>query len=195
MEQITRVQIQESLDAYVKTHITDAEWHISLVEDFMHLLTGNSFNVTDLQDSRWIRTIIDNNKDDEYAKKILMRNMPERYISGLFNVVIREINHGTAKHILILSDIAVPCMRFAGQRSFNLQYAFVKASSPFPFKVSKHWNPLILISLYSRFITSAKVSFSGEWILLRYKIMHINICLSAMLPIPLLSLNIQSAIS
>lgn len=94
MEQITRVQIQESLDTYVKTYITDAEWHISLVEDFMHLLTGNSFNVTDLQDSRWIRTIIDNNKDDEYAKKILMRNMPERYISGLFNAVIRETNHG-----------------------------------------------------------------------------------------------------
>lgn len=94
MEQITRVQIQESLDTYVKTYITDAEWHISLVEDFMHLLTGNSFNVTDLQDSRWIRTIINNNKDDEYAKKILMRNMPERYISGLFNAVIRETNHG-----------------------------------------------------------------------------------------------------
>jgi hypothetical protein len=94
MEQITRVQIQESLDTYVKPYITDAEWHISLVEDFMHLLTGNSFNVTDLQDSRWIRAIIDNNKDDEYAKKILMRNMPERYISGLFNVVIRETNHG-----------------------------------------------------------------------------------------------------
>lgn len=94
MEQITRVQIQESLDTYVKTYITDAKWHISLVEDFMHLLTGNSFNVTDLQDSRWIRTIIDNNKDDEYAKKILMRNMPERYISGLFNAVIRETNHG-----------------------------------------------------------------------------------------------------
>lgn len=94
MEQITRVQIQKGLDTYVKTYIADAEWHISLVEDFMHLLTGNSFNVTDLQDSRWIRTIIDNNKDDEYAKKILMRNMPERYISGLFNVVIREINHG-----------------------------------------------------------------------------------------------------
>lgn len=94
MEQITRTQIQESMDTYVKTYITDAEWHISLVEDFMHLLTGNSFNVTDLQDSRWIRAIIDNNKDDEYAKRILMRNMPERYISGLFNVVIREANHG-----------------------------------------------------------------------------------------------------
>lgn len=94
MEQITRVQIQESLDTYVKTYIADAEWHISLVEDFMHLLTGNSFNAIDLQDSRWIRTIIDNNKDDEYTKKILMRNMPERYISGLFNVVIREVNHG-----------------------------------------------------------------------------------------------------
>lgn len=94
MEQITRVQIQKDLDTYVKTYIADAEWHISLVEDFMHLLTGNSFNVTDLQDSRWIRTIIDNNKDNEYAKRILMRNMPERYISGLFNVVIREINHG-----------------------------------------------------------------------------------------------------
>lgn len=94
MDQITRAQIQERIDTYVKTYIADAEWHISLVENFMHLLTGYSFNVTDLQDSRWIRTIIDNNKDDEYAKKILMRNMPERYISGLFNVVIREINHG-----------------------------------------------------------------------------------------------------
>lgn len=94
MEQITRTQIQESMDTYVKTYITDAEWHISLVEDLMHLLTGNSFNVTDLQDSRWIRAIIENNKDDEYAKRILMRNMPERYISGLFNVVIREANHG-----------------------------------------------------------------------------------------------------
>lgn len=93
MEQITRVQIQKGLDTYVKTYIADAEWHISLVEDFMHLLTGNSFNVTDLQDSRWIRTIIDNNKDNEYAKRILMRNMPETYISGLFNVVIRETNH------------------------------------------------------------------------------------------------------
>jgi hypothetical protein len=93
MEQITRVQIQESLDTYVKTYIVDAEWHISLVEDFMHLLTGNSFNVTDLQNSRWIRSIIDNNKDNEYAKRILMRNMPETYISGLFNVVIRETNH------------------------------------------------------------------------------------------------------
>mgnify|MGYP000764150442 CR=1 FL=1 len=93
MKQITRAQIQKSLDTYVKTYIADAEWHISLVEDFMHLLTGNSFNVTDLQDSRWIRTIIDNNKDNEYAKRILMRNMPETYISGLFNVVIRETNH------------------------------------------------------------------------------------------------------
>lgn len=92
MEQITRVQIQESIDTYVKTYITDAEWHISLVEDFMHLLTGNSFNITDLQNSRWIRAIINNNKDNEYAKRILMRNMPEIYISGLFNVVIRETN-------------------------------------------------------------------------------------------------------
>jgi hypothetical protein len=74
MEQITRVQIQESIDTYVKTYITDAEWHISLVEDFMHLLTGNSFNITDLQNSRWIRAIINNNKDNEYAKRILMRN-------------------------------------------------------------------------------------------------------------------------
>jgi hypothetical protein len=89
MEQITRAQIQESLDTYVKTYITDAEWHVSLVEDFMHLLTGNSFNITDLQNSRWIRAIIDKNKDNEYAKRILMRNMPEIYISGLFNVVIR----------------------------------------------------------------------------------------------------------
>lgn len=90
MEQITRVQIQESLDAYVKTYITDAEWHISLVEDFMHLLTGNSFNVTDLQDSRWIRTIIDNNKDDEYAKK----NINAEYAGKIYLWVIQCRNKG-----------------------------------------------------------------------------------------------------
>ena len=94
MEQITRAQIQESINTYVKTYIADAEWHISLVEDFIHLLRGDSFNITDLQDSRWIRTVINNNKDNEYAKRILMRNVPERYISGLFDVIIREINHG-----------------------------------------------------------------------------------------------------
>lgn len=36
MEQITRVQIQESLDAYVKTYITDAEWHVSLIDAEHH---------------------------------------------------------------------------------------------------------------------------------------------------------------
>lgn len=89
---ITREQIQKCIDTYVKTYIEDAEWHISLVEDFMHLLNGDNFNVTDLQDSRWIRAVIDSNKDNEYAKKVLMRNMPERYISGLFDVIIRETN-------------------------------------------------------------------------------------------------------
>lgn len=73
MEQITRVQIQESIDTYVKTYITDAEWHISLVEDFMHLLTGNSFNITDLQNSRWIRAIINNNKDNENLANLVIK--------------------------------------------------------------------------------------------------------------------------
>ena len=84
MEQITRAQIQKNLNTYVKTYIADAEWHVSLVEDFMHLLTGNSFNVTDLQDSRWIRTIIDNNKDDEYAKK----NINAKYAGKIYLWVI-----------------------------------------------------------------------------------------------------------
>lgn len=41
MEQITRVQIQESLDTYVKTYITDAEWSITTCSQhgqrYMHL--------------------------------------------------------------------------------------------------------------------------------------------------------------
>lgn len=91
MEQITRVQIQESLDTYVKTYIADAEWHISLVEDFMHLLTGNSFNAIDLQDSRWIRTIIDNNKDDEYTKK----NINAKYAGKIYLWVIQCCDKGS----------------------------------------------------------------------------------------------------
>lgn len=52
MEQITRVQIQESIDTYVKTYITDAEWHISLVEDFMHLI-GTIWSNMSKENNRW----------------------------------------------------------------------------------------------------------------------------------------------
>lgn len=93
MQQITKTQIQECLNTYVKNYIVDANWHISLVEDFMHLLTGEIFNIDNLQDSKWIKTILDNNKDNEYTKKILMQKTPEKYISGIFDVIIIEITH------------------------------------------------------------------------------------------------------
>lgn len=80
MEQITRVQIQESIDTYVKTYITDAEWHISLVEDFMHLLTGNSFNITDLQNSRWIRAIINIMVKQSHVQELMLSSTMERLL-------------------------------------------------------------------------------------------------------------------
>ena len=38
----------------------------------MRLLKGDSFNVADLQDMRWVRAVIENNKNNKYAEKMLI---------------------------------------------------------------------------------------------------------------------------
>lgn len=85
---ITRSQITNCLNGYIKDYIVDAPWHISLVEDFMHLLEGNNFESNELENPIYIKSIIENNAKTEYGRKVLMRNTPEMYISALFTVVI-----------------------------------------------------------------------------------------------------------
>lgn len=81
------------LNSYIKNCIIDAQWHISLVNDFMLLLDGNNFDTDNLVNWDYIKSVIQNNKDNKNAKKILMRKTPEIYISALFLVVINYINN------------------------------------------------------------------------------------------------------
>lgn len=85
---LTRTQITDCLNSYVKDYIVDAPWHISLVNDFMHLLDGDNFESDELINWNYIKSVIQDNKDNEYAKKILMRKTPEMYISALFLAIV-----------------------------------------------------------------------------------------------------------
>lgn len=90
---ISRTQINDCLNTYVKDYIVDALWHISLVKDFMYLLDGDNFDSDNLINWNYIKAIIQDNKDNEYAKKVLMRNKPEMYISALFSVVVIHVQN------------------------------------------------------------------------------------------------------
>lgn len=89
---ITRTQITDCLNGYIKDYIEDAPWHINLVEDFMHLLEGDNFKSNELENPIYIKSIIENNAKNEYARKVLMRNTPETYISALFAIVIMRVS-------------------------------------------------------------------------------------------------------
>lgn len=94
---ITRTEIMECLDSYVKDYIVDAPWHISLVKDFMSLLDGDNFDSDNLTNWNYIKTIIKEKEDSEYAKKVLMRKTPEMYISGLFDVIVNRVKREEIK--------------------------------------------------------------------------------------------------
>lgn len=92
---ITRKQIMDCLNSYVKDYIVDAQWHIDLVKDFMFLLDGDDFDKDELINWDYIKLVIQNNKDKEYAKRVLMRKTPERYISALFLTIVNHANNVT----------------------------------------------------------------------------------------------------
>ena len=88
---ITRIQIIDCLNNYVRDYIVDAAWHIALVEDFLHLLDGDSFDSDKLKSAIYVKSIIESNKKNEYARKILMYKSPETYISALFDIITLKI--------------------------------------------------------------------------------------------------------
>lgn len=98
---ITRAEIQEYIDTYIRKYLGDTDWHICLVEAFMCLLKGDSFNVANLQDMRWVRTVIENNKDNKYAEKMLMQETPEVYISALFTLIVMKRNKDRKKQAAV----------------------------------------------------------------------------------------------
>lgn len=80
------------MDKYIRNYLVDSEWHISIATDFLHLLNDGKIELNKLSDQRYIKSILENNPDNEYTKKINMRLMPEMYISALFDVLIERIN-------------------------------------------------------------------------------------------------------
>lgn len=87
---ITRKQINNYLQSDDMKNTYDAEWYISLIKDFLHLLDGEEFNSDDLLDSTYIKKIIENKKENEYSKIVLTRNNPEHYIANAFYGMIQE---------------------------------------------------------------------------------------------------------
>lgn len=90
---ITRTQIMDCLDSYIKDYIVDAQWHIRLVKNFMLLLDGDNFNSDSLTNQNYIKSILKENEDSEYAKVVLMCKTPEKYIAALFHTVVIYINN------------------------------------------------------------------------------------------------------
>lgn len=107
---ISRVQIEDYLNACTKELIEDNSWHfglvrdaslrISLVEDFMYLLDGDNFDSDNLISCNYIKAIIQDNKDSKYAKRILMRKKPEMEISALFFVLVERIQDSKSSEVV-----------------------------------------------------------------------------------------------
>lgn len=73
------------MDKYIRNYLVDSEWNISIATDFLHLQNDEKIELNKLSDQRYIKSILENNPDNEYTKKINMRLMPEMYISALFD--------------------------------------------------------------------------------------------------------------
>ena len=90
--EFTKKQIADYMDKYIKNYLVDAEWHISLATDFLHLLDDEKIELSKLSDQRYVKSVLENNSDSEYTKKINMRSTPEVHISALFHILIEKIN-------------------------------------------------------------------------------------------------------
>ena len=90
--EFTKKKIINYMDKYIKNYLVDAEWHINLATDFLYLLNDEKIELSKLSDQRYVKSILENNPNNEYAKKVNMRLMPEIYISALFHMLIEQIN-------------------------------------------------------------------------------------------------------
>lgn len=88
----TKKQIINYMDKYIKNYLVDAEWHINLATDFLHLLNDEKIELIKLSDQRYVKSVLENNPDNEYTKKVNMRSTSEAYISALFQMLIEKIN-------------------------------------------------------------------------------------------------------
>lgn len=90
--EFTKKQIANYMDKYIKNYLVDAEWYISLATDFLHLLDDEKIELSKLSDQRYVKSVLENNPDSEYTKKVNMRSTPEVHISTLFHMLVEKIN-------------------------------------------------------------------------------------------------------
>ncbi len=107
MENITRQQITNCLYNDIRHDTQDAEWFIALVEDFLHLLDGNFFDGDKLENPIYIKSIIESNKENEYAKEVMHRKSPELYISAVFERIVAKVKDKRFAHGKIEKKIAI----------------------------------------------------------------------------------------
>lgn len=81
---ITKQELLNYVSVFEKEKpIDDAQWYASLLKDFIPLLKDDNLSSDDLSDPEYIKTILQDNKDNKKCKKILMRKSPELYIASI----------------------------------------------------------------------------------------------------------------
>ena len=81
---VNKNDINTYFQSFIKPRIFDAEWHISLASDFLNIIDKDEFKLDDLCNPKYIKDVLNDNKDNEYTKAVLYRKNPEMYISGIF---------------------------------------------------------------------------------------------------------------
>lgn len=81
---VNKNDINTYFQSFIKPRIFDAEWHISLASDFLNIIDKDEFKLDDLCNPKYIKDVLNDNKDNEYTKAVLCRKNPEMYISGIF---------------------------------------------------------------------------------------------------------------
>lgn len=106
---VNKNDINTYFQSFIKPRIFDAEWHISLASDFLNIIDKDEFKLDDLCNPKYIKDVLNDNKDNEYTKAVLYRKNPEMYISGIFvwydlylkdNKNIIKNNEKIEKHII-----------------------------------------------------------------------------------------------
>lgn len=89
---LTKKQIIECMDKYIRGYLCDADFHICLATEFLELVDCDEVDIVEFQNVSLISQVISEHSETEAAKSILFRKTPELYISALFTTLERRIN-------------------------------------------------------------------------------------------------------
>ena len=89
---LTKKQIIEYMNEYIRGYLYDADFHICLATEFLKLIDCDEVDIVEYQNIPLILQVISEHSETETAKSILYRKTPELYISALFATLERRIN-------------------------------------------------------------------------------------------------------